>query len=128
MNLGHTFGHALEALTGYSDRLLHVEGVAIGMCLALQFSETLGHAPAGTADRAKSHLTAVGLPTRVSDIPGGEGADAQTLVEIMGQDKKVRGGKLTFVLARGIGDAFVAHDVSRDAVTDFLTVELAKSA
>lgn len=128
LNLGHTFGHALEAWTGYSDRLLHGEGVAIGMCLALQFSESLGYAPAGTANRAEAHLKAVGLPTRVSDIPGGGDADIETLVDIMGQDKKVRDGKLTFVLARAIGETFVAKDVSRNAVTDFLDRVLANSA
>src|SRR5690606_31215039 len=72
LNLGHTFGHALEAWTGYSDRLLHGEGVAIGMCLAFRFSEHLGHCPAGTAERVARHIAAVGLPTRISDIPGGK--------------------------------------------------------
>ncbi len=124
LNLGHTFGHALEAWTGYSDRLLHGEGVAIGMCLALKFSEVLGHAPQGVAQRAAEHLKAVGLPTRISDIPGDEKADATHLVEIMGQDKKVRDGNLVFVLARDIGDAFVSQDVSRETVTDFLSAEL----
>jgi 3-dehydroquinate synthase len=123
LNLGHTFGHALEAWTGYSDRLLHGEGVAIGMCLAFRFSESLGLCPAGTAERVARHLSAAGLPARLSDIPGGE-ADAAELVRLMGQDKKVRGGKLTFILARGIGEAFVARDVPEDKVRDFLVREI----
>ncbi|MGH1419331.1 MAG: 3-dehydroquinate synthase [Hyphomicrobiaceae bacterium] len=128
LNLGHTFGHALEAWTGYSDRLLHGEGVSIGMCLALQFSENLGYAPAGTAERAEAHLKAVGLPTRISDIPGDDEADVEMLVDIMGQDKKVRDGELTFVLARAIGDTFVAKDVDRNAVCKFLSQVLASRA
>lgn len=123
LNLGHTFGHALEAWTGYSDRLLHGEGVSIGMCLAFRFSESLGHCPAGTAERVTRHIQAVGLPTRISDIPGGT-ADAETLVTLMGQDKKVRDGALTFILARGIGEAFIAHDVPPDKVRAFLAREI----
>ncbi|HRN85600.1 MAG TPA: 3-dehydroquinate synthase, partial [Hyphomicrobium sp.] len=124
LNLGHTFGHALEAWTGYSDRLLHGEGVAIGMCLAFRFSESLGHCPAGTADRVVRHLAAAGLPTKLADIPGDK-ADADRLVALMGQDKKVRDGTLTFILARNIGDAFIAHDVPPDKVRDFLAREIA---
>lgn len=124
LNLGHTFGHALEAWTGYSDRLLHGEGVAIGMCLAFRFSERLGHCPAGTSERVARHLAAAGLPTQLSDIPG-DAVDADKLVALMGQDKKVRDGKLTFILARGIGEAFVAHDVPSDEVRGFLAREIA---
>lgn len=124
LNLGHTFGHALEAWTGYSDRLLHGEGVAIGMCLAFRFSERLGHCPAGTSERVARHLAAAGLPTQLSDIPG-DAVDADKLVALMGQDKKVRDGKLTFILARGIGEAFVAHDVPSDEVRGFLASEIA---
>lgn len=124
LNLGHTFGHALEAWTGYSDRLLHGEGVAIGMCLAFRFSEHQGMCPAGTADRVARHLAAVGLPTRLADIPG-DAADAETLLRLMGQDKKVRDGALTFILARDIGDAFIAHDVPPGDVRDFLAREIA---
>jgi 3-dehydroquinate synthase len=120
LNLGHTFGHALEAWTGYSHRMLHGEGVAIGMCLAFRFSEELGLCGKGTADRVAAHLTAVGLPTCISDIPGGQ-ADAAHLVHLMGQDKKVRDGKLTFILVRGIGQAFIARDVEREKVLGFLT-------
>ncbi|MGL4397017.1 MAG: 3-dehydroquinate synthase [Hyphomicrobium sp.] len=124
LNLGHTFGHALEAWTGFSDRLLHGEGVAIGMCQAFRFSEALGVAPKGTASRVAEHLKAVGLPTRVRDIPGGA-ADANELLRLMGQDKKVRAGKLTFILARGVGEAYIAHDVPSDKVLSFLKQDIA---
>ena len=124
LNLGHTFGHALEAWTGYSDRLLHGEGVAIGMCLAFRFSEHLGLCPKGTAERVSRHLAAAGLPTRLSDIPGGK-ADAGELVRLMGQDKKVRDGRLTFILVRNIGEAFVSRDIDEAAVRDFLAAEIA---
>jgi 3-dehydroquinate synthase len=124
LNLGHTFGHALEAWTGYSDRLLHGEGVAIGMCLAFRLSESLGLCPAGTAERVTRHIQAVGLPTRLSDIPGGK-AEAGELVRLMGQDKKVRDGRLTFILARGIGEAFISRDIEEPAVRDFLAREIA---
>jgi 3-dehydroquinate synthase len=124
LNLGHTFGHALEAWTGYSDRLLHGEGVAIGMALALRFSEELGLCAPGTAERGASHLRAVGLPTRIGDIPGGK-ANADELVALMAQDKKVRQGKATFILVRGIGQAFITRDVEPVAVRDFLAREIA---
>jgi 3-dehydroquinate synthase len=127
LNLGHTFGHALEAWTGYSDRLLHGEGVAIGMCLAFRFSERLGLCPQGTADRVVRHVSAVGLPTRIGQIPGQNAhgrADAAELVRLMGQDKKVRDGKLTFILVRGIGEAFVARDVAAETVHAFLAAEV----
>jgi 3-dehydroquinate synthase len=124
LNLGHTFGHALEAWTGYSDRLLHGEGVAIGMCLAFRFSEHLGLCPEGTAQRVSRHIAAVGLPTRIADIPGGK-ADAAELVRLMGQDKKVRDGRLTFILARAIGEAFIARDVDESQVRAFLESEIA---
>ena len=124
LNLGHTFGHALEAWTGYSDRLLHGEGVSIGMCLAYRFSQTLGLLPEGQSSRVEAHLKAVGLPTRIADIPGSP-ADAQNLLRLMGQDKKVRQGKLTFILVKALGQAFVARDIPNDAVLAFLTQELA---
>ncbi|MGQ0455761.1 MAG: 3-dehydroquinate synthase [Hyphomicrobium sp.] len=123
LNLGHTFGHALEAWTGYSDRLLHGEGVAIGMCLAFRLSEHLQLCPKGSADRVTRHLQVVGLPTAINQIPGGK-ADPDELLRLMGQDKKVRQGKLTFILARRIGDAFVTRDVAPDAVKAFLAQEI----
>jgi shikimate kinase / 3-dehydroquinate synthase len=123
LNLGHTFGHALEAWTGYSDRLLHGEGVAIGMCLALRLSEQLGYCPAGTARRVARHLSDVGLPTRIGDIPG-ERADADHLLALMGQDKKVKEGRLTFIMVRGVGEAFVTRDIERETVRAFLAAEI----
>jgi 3-dehydroquinate synthase len=124
LNLGHTFGHALEAFTGYSSRLLHGEGVAIGICLAIRLSEELGHCPPQTAARVAAHLKATGLPTNVADIPGG-GPDAATFVRLMGQDKKVADGQLTFILVRAIGDAFVTRDVSAERVQAFLAAAMA---
>jgi 3-dehydroquinate synthase len=123
LNLGHTFGHALEAATGYSNRLLHGEGVAIGMVQAFRFSERLKHCKPGTADRVARHLKAVGLPTHVNDIEGPLPSIAD-LVNIMKQDKKAQNGELTFILARAIGDAFIAKNVPDAAVTDFLAEDL----
>ena len=125
LNLGHTFGHALEAWTGYSDRLLHGEGVSIGMCLAYRFSEEQGLCPKGTAARVVRHLKDVGLPTRIGEIPGGRAADADELMRLMAQDKKVRQGQFTFILVRGIGNAFITRDVDPAAVRDFLAREIA---
>jgi 3-dehydroquinate synthase len=119
LNLGHTFGHALEAATGYSDRLMHGEGVAIGMVLAHEFSARLGLAPAVDAERVIAHLRDVGLPTRIGDIPGDKLA-AATLLDHIGQDKKVERGRLTFILTRGIGKAFIAKDVPPADVAAFL--------
>ena len=124
LNLGHTFGHALEAFTGYSDRLLHGEGVAIGMCLAFRLSEEIGACPPQTAARVSAHIKAMGLPTHVQDIPGGDLPSADVLVDLMGQDKKVRDGQLTFILARGIGDAFITREVAREDVRRFLERQL----
>ena len=123
LNLGHTFGHALESATGYSQRLLHGEGVAIGMVQAFRFSERQKLCPAGTADRVAQHLKDVGLPVHASQIPGQLPPPA-TLVDIMRQDKKAQGGKLTFILTRDIGEAFIAKDVSDTEVLDFLTEDL----
>jgi shikimate kinase/3-dehydroquinate synthase len=123
LNLGHTFGHALEAWTGYSDRLFHGEGVAIGMCMAFRLSEHLGICPRGRATRVAKHLKAVGLPTKISDIAGGR-ADAGELLRLMAQDKKVRAGKATFILVRDIGQAFVSRDVTPETVKAFLGREI----
>ena len=125
LNLGHTFGHALEAATGYSDRLLHGEAVSIGMVLAHEFSARLGLAPAEDARRAVAHLTEVGLPTAIADIPGPH-LTVETLMEHIGQDKKVARGKLTFILTRGIGQAFIARDVPRAEVVEFLLEKVAR--
>ncbi len=119
LNLGHTFGHALEAGCGFSDRLLHGEAVALGMALAFEFSARKGLIAAADAARASAHLAAVGLPTHVSEVPGGvPGVDA--LMELIAQDKKVKRGKLTFILVRGIGRAFVENDVDAAEVRAFL--------
>ena len=123
LNLGHTFGHALESATGYSDRLLHGEGVSIGMVLAFRFSERLGHCKVGTAERVAKHLQGVGLPTHMNDIAGPL-PSVTSLVDIMRQDKKAQGGKLTFILARDIGDTFIAKDVSNHAVIEFMNEDL----
>jgi 3-dehydroquinate synthase len=121
LNLGHTFAHALEAFTGFSDRLLHGEAVAIGIALAFQLSADLGFAGPNSAASAIGHLHAVGLPTTIAQIPGGQGPDAGSLVKIMGQDKKVRNGKLSLVLARGIGDAFLTREIAAPTLEAFLS-------
>ena len=120
LNLGHTFGHALEAATGYSsERLVHGEGVAIGMVLAHQFSARLNLASPDDAARVEAHLKAVGLPTRIGDIPG-DLPPAEALLDTIGQDKKVKSGKLTFILTHGVGRSFVADDVPSSEVLRFL--------
>jgi 3-dehydroquinate synthase len=123
LNLGHTFGHALEAAAGFSDRLLHGEAIAIGMCLAFAFSARRGLMPVSEGERVAAHLSAVGLPTRIADIPG-EVPDVDTLMGLIAQDKKVKRGRLTFILARGIGKSFVAPDVEADDVRRFLADNL----
>jgi 3-dehydroquinate synthase len=120
LNLGHTFGHALEAATQYdSSRLVHGEGVAIGMVLAHQFSARTNLASHDLADRVQKHLREVGLPTTMQDIPG-ELPPAEILLEAITQDKKVKGGKLTFILTRGLGQSFIADDVPASEVLSFL--------
>jgi 3-dehydroquinate synthase len=118
LNLGHTFGHALEAAAGYSDRLLHGEAVAIGTVLAFDFSARRGLSPAEDTARVAAHLKEVGLPTAIRDIQRFVSAD--TLIELIDQDKKVARGKLTFILTRGIGKAFVATDIPRIEVIEYL--------
>ncbi len=126
LNLGHTFGHALERLTHYDGaRLIHGEAVAIGIALAFRFSAAQGLCPMSEADRVAAHFRAVGLPTRIRDIPDWtEGADA--ILDAMMQDKKVTRGRLNLILARGIGRSFVAPDVHADVVRRFLDDELVK--
>lgn len=115
LNLGHTFCHALEAATGYSDRLLHGEGVAIGCALAFEVSARLGLCAQEEPSRVRAHLTSMGMKTDLSDIPG-DLPDTDALLALMAQDKKVVDGRLRFILARGIGAAFVANDVPEDVV------------
>ena len=123
LNLGHTFGHALEAATGYSERLFHGEGVAIGMMLALEFSVTQGLCPGQDASRARAHMEAMGLPVSLADIPGEIGSP-DSLAELMKQDKKVEQGRVTFILNRAIGEAFVAKDVNLADVRAFLAQKM----
>jgi 3-dehydroquinate synthase len=117
LNLGHTFGHALEAATGYSNALLHGEAIALGMRLAFDFSVRRGLCPSADALRVRAHLHASGLPTSVRAFTHADGA---ALVAHMLQDKKMRDGKLPFLLARGIGQTYLAHDVVLDDVVRFL--------
>src|SRR6266481_600344 len=127
LNLGHTFGHALEAATGFSDRLFHGEGVSVGMVLAAEFSAQLGMISEGDADRVERHLAEVSLPTHLQDIAGfaQEGlADADALMALMAQDKKVKRGRLTFILLRAVGQAVISADVEPALVRDFLARRL----
>jgi 3-dehydroquinate synthase len=125
LNLGHTFGHAFEAGAGYSQRLLHGEAVALGCVLAFEFSARKGLVSEADAKRVRAHLAAVGLPTQVKDVQGGVPAIGQ-LMDLIAQDKKVKRGKLTFILARRIGQAFVASDVDPAEVRGFLAEKLAQ--
>ncbi|GJE29358.1 3-dehydroquinate synthase [Methylobacterium organophilum] len=125
LNLGHTFAHALERLTGYeSARLVHGEAVGIGLALAFRFSARLGLCPGQDAGRVANHLALAGLPTRLQAVPGGCG-DAEALLDAMAQDKKVRDGRLTFILAHGIGRSFIAPGIEAADVRAFLEDELA---
>ena len=124
LNLGHTFGHALERLTHYDgERLIHGEGVAIGMACAFRLSNALGLCPADDVKRVEGHLAAVGLPTRIAAVRG-LNADAHAILEAMRQDKKVERGRLTFILARAIGASFIAKDVSEAQALAFLETDL----
>lgn len=125
LNLGHTFGHAFEAAAGFSDRLLHGEAIALGMALAFAFSAQRGLLPRSEAERVERHLAAAGLPVHVSSVAGGL-PDADRLMQLIAQDKKVRRGKLTFILARGIGASFIAPDVDATEVRAFLVDKLAE--
>jgi 3-dehydroquinate synthase len=120
LNLGHTFCHALETATGYGDRLLHGEGVAIGCQLAFDLSARLGLCSQEAPERVAEHLALMGMKRRLRDIPGDlPGVDA--LIDLMAQDKKVLDGRMRFVLARGIGDSFVSSDVPADVLRAVLS-------
>jgi 3-dehydroquinate synthase len=125
LNLGHTFGHAFEAAAGFSQRLLHGEAVALGCVLAFEYSARKGLVSDADAARVRAHLAAVGLPTHVKDVPGGV-PDADVLMNLIAQDKKVKRGRLTFILARGIGQAFVADDVDAAEVRAFLNEKISE--
>ncbi|EJF74627.1 3-dehydroquinate synthase [Bartonella alsatica] len=126
LNLGHTFGHMLETATAYdSNRLIHGEAVAIGMILAHQFSAQLNLIDPALTNRIETHLKTVGLPTKLKDIPG-KLPDATTLMTYIAQDKKVSQNNLTFVLTRGLGQSFIAKNVSPNSVLTFLEQKLTK--
>ncbi len=124
LNLGHTFCHALEAATGYSERLLHGEGVAIGCALAFDLSARMGLCAQETPGRVRAHLRTMGMKADLADIPG-DLPDADGLMALMAQDKKVQAGRMRYILARGIGQAFVCADAPADAVHALLTEALA---
>jgi 3-dehydroquinate synthase len=126
LNLGHTFGHAFEAACGYSQRLLHGEAVSIGMVMAFRYSQSLGLCTGQDATRVEAHLASVGLPVRPTQIPG-DLPDADALLTLMRQDKKAQMGRLTFILARGIGEAFIARDVEDAHVLEFVHKELKRA-
>lgn len=122
LNLGHTFGHALEAATGFSDRLLHGEAVALGMVLAARYSARRGHLATKDADRITRAMDAAGLPAEIAALD--LGCDGAALAAHMRHDKKMQGGTLPFVLLRSIGAAFLAEDVALDDVAQFLDGQL----
>ncbi|MEM6476356.1 MAG: 3-dehydroquinate synthase [Pseudomonadota bacterium] len=124
LNLGHTFGHALEAETGFSDRLLHGEAVALGMVLAARYSARRGELSNLDAERSAGAIAAARLPSEISDL--GMTCDGQNLVEHMRHDKKMEGGTLPFLLMRAIGDAYLARDVELSDIAEFLDAELAR--
>jgi 3-dehydroquinate synthase len=128
LNLGHTFGHALEAETGYGTALLHGEAVAVGLALAFEYSARLGLCPAVDAARVHRHLKGIGLPASLGDLHrhGRQaGWTAAKLIARMGHDKKVAGGKLAFILAHGIGLAFIGREVDEADLNRFLAERLA---
>jgi 3-dehydroquinate synthase len=124
LNLGHTFGHAFEAAAGFSDRLLHGEAIGLGMSLAFEFSARRGLIEPAEAERVIAHLAAVGLPTHVKAVPGGNWPGIDAMMDLISQDKKVKRGQLTFILVRGIGQAFVSRDVEVGEVRAFLAEKL----
>jgi 3-dehydroquinate synthetase len=125
LNLGHTFGHALEAAAGFSGRLLHGEAISVGMTLAFAFSAKRNLLSVAQAEQVKRHLAAVGLPTDMSCLPDGR-PSADRLMDLMLQDKKVRRGNLTLILARGIGEGFIAADLDAREVHEFLKEKLSE--
>ena len=124
LNLGHTFGHAFEAAAGFSDRLLHGEAIGLGMSLAFEFSARRGLISKADADRVIAHLAAVGLPTQVRDVASGNWPGVDAMMDLISQDKKVQRGQLTFILVRGIGQAFVTRDVDAAEVRAFIAEKL----
>lgn len=119
LNLGHTFGHALEAATGYGSALLHGEAVAIGMVMAFDLSQRMGLCNLEDVERVENHLSSAGLPVRASMIDG-LGTSVEQLIELMQRDKKSIAGKMVFVLVNAIGEAFVSKNVPEDLVRKVL--------
>ncbi len=126
LNLGHTFGHALEAAFGYSGRLLHGEAIAAGMALAFDFSVANGRCPAADSARLKAHLSASGLPTSLSEVAGATDFSADQLLSLMMQDKKVEQGALTLILVRRLGEAYIEKAVDPALIHRFLKASGAK--
>jgi 3-dehydroquinate synthase len=122
LNLGHTFGHALEAETGFGGELIHGEAVALGCAQAFRFSASQGLISNADAHRAEAAIAAAGLPVRMDQVRA-EPFSAETLVRHMGQDKKASGGKLTFILAKGIGETFTAKGVEGEVIRAFLQAD-----
>ena len=120
LNLGHTFAHALETATGYSDRLLHGEAVAIGMCMAFDLSAAMGWTSGQEAARVRAHLDSVGLPTAPAAVAG-LGLTPAAMTDLMRKDKKVADGRIVFVMVRGIGEAFVTAAVEEGDLQSYLT-------
>lgn len=125
LNLGHTFGHALEAYAGYTSRLLHGEAVAIGLAMAFRFSAELGYCTVNDADRVARHLRRAGLPAAPRELAFTL-PDAAALLKLMRQDKKTRAGRLTLILVSGIGQAFIARDLEEAKLLAFLSAELSQ--
>jgi 3-dehydroquinate synthase len=125
LNFGHTFGHALETVIGFGDKLRHGEAVALGMQLAFDLSVQLGLCAAAAADRVRRHLSAIGLPTTPAALAGGT-LTAEALLAAMRKDKKVTDGRISLILARDIGDAFVCRDVASPTLSSFLAAALAR--
>jgi 3-dehydroquinate synthase len=124
LNLGHTFAHAIERIVAYDNaRMVHGEAVSVGLALAFRFSVALGLCSGQDAARVTAHLGALGMPTRLGDVPGGAGSP-EAMLNAMAQDKKVSAGELTFILARGIGDSFIARNIPADTVIRFLDHEM----
>ncbi len=126
LNLGHTFGHVLEAATQYDGRLNHGEAVAIGMVLAAQLSADLGMCSDEVPERIKAHLEIAQLPTQIGDIPG-QLPGAGKLIGLMQQDKKVRDGKLNFIMLGDIGSAFVTNAIPDDQLHSFMTAKCSQT-
>lgn len=127
LNLGHTFGHAFESLTGYGDKLLHGEAISIGMVLAFEFADKLGICKPSETQKVTAHFKAANLPTRIEDIPGAQEFTSKMLIEKMRQDKKVERGDMVFILPHKIGKAVVTRQISEPTLHDFLEEKLAIS-